>query len=224
MKVLIIYATTEGHTRKIAEHIGDRLHALDVDVDLHDATDSSPAVDFVGVDAAIVAGSLHDGRYQSSLSAFARTHRDDLNARENAFVSVSLAAASPDAEDIANLEVAVRRFASEVDWRPGLVEHVMGSLRWSKTDYFRRCVVKCLAPAALERASLVCELTDWVALTRFVDTFVAEAKADRLRLRRARGDLAKTVKPRQKDLIRSLKDDEPLRAEFRQGPANGLHR
>lgn len=225
MKVLIVYATTEGQTRKIAEHIGDRLHASDIDVEIHDATDGSPAVDFATVDAAIVAGSLHDGRYQSNLSAFARTYRGELSVRHSALVSVSLAAASSDAEDIANLDAAVCRFVSEVDWRPRVVEHVIGALRWSKTDYFRRCVVKCLAPAALERDTRrYCELTDWVALTRFADAFAAEATAGRHRLHGSCGDIAKSINTREQDLIGGLQADEPLRAKLRQRPANGLHR
>lgn len=223
MRMLILYATTEGQTRKVAEHIADRLHALDIDVDLRDATEGVSAVDFAAVDAVILAASLYDGRYQPATTACARAFCRDLNARHTAFLSVSLAAASADPDDAASLDAAVRRFLSEVGWGPNIVEHVMGSLKWSEADYFRQCVAKALARNGVRQgANQVCELTDWLALTRFVDRFVAETKNNRSSP--SSRDLAKAIEPRQKDMIGSFQDNEPLRAKLGQSATNGFHR
>jgi menaquinone-dependent protoporphyrinogen oxidase len=223
MRMLILYATTEGQTRKVAEHVADRIHALDIDVDLRDATtEGVSAVDFAAADAVILAASLYDGRYQPATTACARTFYRDLNARHTAFLSVSLAAASADPDDAANLDAAVRQFLHEAGWGPSVVEHVMGSLKWSEGDYFRQCVAKALSRHGVRQGeNQVCELTDWLALTRFVDRFVAEARANRSPNSR---DLTKAIEPREEDMIGSSQDNEPLRPKLRQSATNGFHR
>ena len=63
MKILIIYGTTEGHTRKIARFMEDVLQEEDHKVSIADATDEPPAPD--QYDCIFIGGSLHMHKYQS---------------------------------------------------------------------------------------------------------------------------------------------------------------
>ncbi|MFN3938820.1 MAG: flavodoxin domain-containing protein, partial [Gemmobacter sp.] len=98
MFVLVLYATTNGQTRKIARHVADRLVALGHSVELlnaADAADLDPGVH----DAVVLAGSVHAGRFQNSLAEAMRRHGVKLAAKPTLFLSVSLTAAGDVAEE-----------------------------------------------------------------------------------------------------------------------------
>jgi menaquinone-dependent protoporphyrinogen oxidase len=68
MKILIVYATTEGQTRKVARHVFDRLAGAGHAAGLIAATEAE-GLDPAGFDGVVVAGSVHGGRYQGELLA-----------------------------------------------------------------------------------------------------------------------------------------------------------
>ena len=76
MRVLIVFGTTEGHTRGLAEFMAARLAAGGHEVAVRDAAreDGGPP-DPARFDAAIVAASLHAGHYQGEVARFARATR-----------------------------------------------------------------------------------------------------------------------------------------------------
>src|SRR3954467_9583182 len=94
---LVIYASTHGHTRKIAERIGAELEEAGLEVTLHDvrAADGPPAS---GFDLVVAGASIHGGHYQAPMLAWAREQADALAERPSAFFSVCLAVADDTAE------------------------------------------------------------------------------------------------------------------------------
>lgn len=173
MKILIVYGTTEGQTRKVAEFMADRIAALGHTPTLIDAVETGPQADPGPFDAAILAGSLHAGHYQAALVHFARAHHETLNAMPTAFVSVSLAAASDEPDDIAGLEKCIAAFRRETRWTPKRTEHVAGAFRFTQYDFLKRWALKYIAyrkgqPTDTSRDY---ELTDWDALGAFVTDF-----------------------------------------------------
>jgi hypothetical protein len=61
MRVLIVFSTTEGHTRKLAQFAAARLTSLGHQVQVHDAAQSD-APDPAGLDCALLFASVHVGR------------------------------------------------------------------------------------------------------------------------------------------------------------------
>ena len=61
MKLLIVYGTTEGQTRKIATFIADHARGNGHQVALFDSTDMPERIDIDGSDAIIAAGSVASG-------------------------------------------------------------------------------------------------------------------------------------------------------------------
>src|SRR5262245_39104976 len=93
--VPILYATSEGQTRRIAMRLAQRLQSRGIDSRAIDiCSPSADALDWSGVRAAIVGASIHAGRHQQVATAFVRAHACELNAHPSAFFSVSLSAAS----------------------------------------------------------------------------------------------------------------------------------
>lgn len=175
MNVLLIYGTTEGQTRKIAGFVADRLAQKGHRVSMADAGEGALAHDPAGFGAVIVAASLHAGRYQPAVLEFVREKLPTITARPNAFLSVSLAAASDDPSDLAGLTQCVDAFVQETGWTPGRIHHVAGAFRFTAYDFFKRWAMKYIAyrKGVPTDTSRDYELTDWGDLADFVDTFAA---------------------------------------------------
>jgi menaquinone-dependent protoporphyrinogen oxidase len=90
LNVLIIYGTTEGQTRKIAEwtatHVRERGHQ----VELRDSAGLATGSDLETFHAFIVAASVHQECHQDTITNFATAHHKLLNTTPSAFISVSL--------------------------------------------------------------------------------------------------------------------------------------
>ncbi|WP_372425608.1 flavodoxin domain-containing protein [Salinarimonas chemoclinalis] len=171
MRVLVVYATTEGQTRKIAERIAARLSASGHAPTLVDATRAGPDTDPAAFDLSILAGSLHEGRYQAALVDFARRHAAALNAGESAFVSVSLSAAGDDPGDWAGLARCIETFRSETGWSAERLHHAAGAFRFTRYDFLKSWAMRFIAYRRGESVDphADTEYTDWDALDAFVD-------------------------------------------------------
>ena len=174
MKILVAYGTTEGQTRKIARFTADRLADAGHAVELLDVADAE-GLDLGRFGAAVLAGSIHGGRYQRALTEFARANAQALGARPTLFLSVSLSAAGADAEDWEGIRGIAERFAQETGWRPGQVEHVAGAFRFGEYDYFKGWMMRRIAREKGETVDPKgdTEYTDWDALAGTVDDWAA---------------------------------------------------
>ena len=182
MKLLLVYGTTEGQTRKIARFVADHLAQQGHQTQLVSATDATPAVEPRDFDAVIIAASVHAGRYQSSVVHFVREHLAAIDTRSNAFLSVSLAAAGDDEEDVEGLKKCVADFTYETGWTPHCIHHVAGAFRYTAYDFLKRWAMKYIAyrKGGPTDTSRDYELTDWDDLTRFVNSFAKSPANPRL--------------------------------------------
>ena len=92
MNVLIVYGTTEGQTRKIAEWTATRIRDSGHKVQLRDCAAVASDSDFETFQAFLVAASVHQRHHQETITDFVIAHRELLNVRPSAFISVSLSA------------------------------------------------------------------------------------------------------------------------------------
>lgn len=180
MKLLLVYGTTEGQTQKIAQFVADHLAHLGHQAEVVNAIDEVTA-DLRKFDAVIIAASVHAGRYQSTIVHFVSKHLAALTARPNAFLSVSLAAASKDEDDVQGLKQCFTNFTQQTGWVPQYTHHVAGAFRYSSYDFLKRWAMKYIAyrkgcPTDTTRDY---ELTDWDDLGRFIDTFLQESGSGR---------------------------------------------
>lgn len=175
MRVLIVYGTTEGQTRRIAERIAAHMRKLGHEAHLHDSSAVCDDLQIGAFAAIVVAASVHQRLHQEAVAAFATAHRDRLNAKATAFVSVSLSAALE--PDHVEAQSYVDRFVAETGWRPTRTLLMPGALRNTGYDYFKQQIVKHIVmkgggPVDMQGDH---EFTDWVALSEFIDAFAAMA-------------------------------------------------
>ncbi len=176
-RVLILYATTEGHTAKIVQRIAQRLQTLRHTVETHRA-DAIPAdLDPRAYDGVIVGSSIHYGRHPGFLRALVRRFRSALTARPSAFFSVSLSAGGPGAKPEA-AQRYLETFLRQVDWRPPQTATFAGALQYSKYGVFKRLLMRMIVGIAGGDTSPTrdYEYTDWNAVDRFADEFAQRLK------------------------------------------------
>ena len=171
--ILVVYATTDGHTAKVASRLGEMLAGQGHQVTVHDArnpVDTPAADDFDGV---VVAASVHVSGYQQAVRQWVRANVADLALRPNAFISVCLGVLQDSARVRADLDAIVARFVAHTGWQPDRVEFVAGAIPYSRYGFFKRWVMRYMSRQAgmPTTADRDWEFTDWDALGRFANDF-----------------------------------------------------
>ncbi len=174
MFILVAYATTDGQTRKIARHAADRIASQGHSVELLNVEDAE-GINLSRFDAAILAGSLHMGGFQKTLTRYVTGARTALSLMPTLFLAVSLSAAGQDAEDWAGLRKCLAEFETETGWTPGRVDHVAGAFKFSEYDFFRAWAMRRIADQKGETVEpgKDREYTDWAALGTALDGWVS---------------------------------------------------
>ncbi len=175
-KVLIIYGTTEGQTRKIAQYLADESGKFGYSAALHDAATGLGDIDPSRFDRIIVAASIHMDRHQTTVEHLIRQHLSAFQNVRSAFLSVSLNAAG-DAEERYAAWANVRQFLSDIGWQPAETQIVGGALRFTEQDFFKRWIMRRIAKekGALRDTDRDYEYTDWEALSQFLKAFLTPA-------------------------------------------------
>ena len=177
MRVLIVFGTTEGHTRELCQFAARELRGIGCHAAVEAAGPDPRYPDPEPYDALLLAASLHVGRYQAQLVEYARAQHELLNLKPSAFISVSLSAAGVNPEDWEGVEQCLDRFEHETHWTPKAVHHAAGAIRYSQYDFFKRLALKHIAR---ERGHATVtsrdyDLTDYGALRDFVLAFAKAA-------------------------------------------------
>jgi menaquinone-dependent protoporphyrinogen oxidase len=177
MRVLIVYGTTEGHTRDLCHFAATALHEAGHPTAVEPAGADPTEPDPAPYDVVFLAASLHAGRYQAPLIAYARAQHDRLNAKPCAFISVSLSAAGLNPHDWEGIDQCLARFEHETQWTPKAVHHAAGAIRYSQYDFFKRLALMFIAAHRGQQTvtSRDYDMTDYDALRRFVLEFVEAA-------------------------------------------------
>lgn len=176
IRIMIPYATSEGHTARIAGCIADVIRSEGYQaVPVAIKSSGTPTPD--GYDAVIVGASVHAGRYQAGIRNFVRKHRATLDSVPSAFFSVSLAAADSTSKACEEARY-VEEFVRETGWRPRRVGHFAGALLYTKYGFLTRWIMKRITIAKGSPdtdTSRDYVYTDWDEVRRFTDEFLASS-------------------------------------------------
>ena len=179
----VFYATTEGQTRRIAEHLaalfGERgftSRAIDV------ASADADSVHWPRVQAAVVGASLHAHTHQRAARSFVHQYAPELSTRPSVFFSVSLSMASEDAAERDAARRIARDFTKSLEWDAEIV-CLAGRLAYTRYGWLTRFIMTRIArvhgqPTDISRDY---EYTNWEDVARMADTVVRRIAAERAR-------------------------------------------
>jgi menaquinone-dependent protoporphyrinogen oxidase len=181
-RMLVVYGTTEGHTRTVATRIGEWIEEAGEGAVVIDSAAALPGLlEESEYDGAIVCGSVHQGRHSAALTHLVRENLADFERIPSAFVSVSLAAAVDDEASRSEAASYIDSFLAETGWQPTATLAVAGALLYTRYDYLKRLMMRLISRSrgGQTDTSRDWEYTDWEALRRFVDDFLRRAAAAR---------------------------------------------
>jgi menaquinone-dependent protoporphyrinogen oxidase len=181
--LVILYATREGQTRRIAERLAAHLRARGAPVDLADLARGLPqGFELAKYAAVVVAAAIHIGKHAPEAVAFVREHRSELARVPTMFLSVSLSAAGasdPSAtakrrtSATANRDKMIAEFLRQTRWTPSVVHPVAGALLYQEYGFFVRQMMRFISSivGASTDTSRNHEYTDWKAVDAYAEEF-----------------------------------------------------
>jgi menaquinone-dependent protoporphyrinogen oxidase len=164
---LVVYASTHGHTAKIAAYIAHAMHAHGVAVDVHDIA-SAPDVDPASYDVIVVGASVHKAGHQREIVEWVKSQHAALEQRRSVFFSVSLSAADDSEEARGAAQHCIDEFCADTGWLPTRTERIAGCLQYREYDVFTRQLMRLLMKRMGHPTdtSQDYDYTDWDALQR----------------------------------------------------------
>jgi len=177
-RILVLHSSIDGHTKRIAQRIGAVLASEGHIATLRSADAPAAAAEIEHCDGVIVGASIRYGHYAPGLEALVRGHREAIEARPNAFFSVCLTAGGPGARP-----KAAQRYVDDLmgttGWKPGAIAIFAGALRYRHYNPFTRAIIRLIMTitGGDTDTSREYEYTDWQAVDRFAEDFVARLPA-----------------------------------------------
>lgn len=169
-RILILYASSYGQTRRIAGALADRFRQRGHEVELADVAlgvdQLPPPADY---DAVVLGSRIQFGRHARGVADYVRAHRAALADVSTAFFSVSMAAT--DARAGTDPNAYLRAFFELIAWHPLHAVAFAGGLPYRHYGRILRFVMKQISRAAghTTDTSRNHEFTDWAAVARFAD-------------------------------------------------------
>jgi len=170
--ILIVYATKEGQTAKVAKTIAAHLQKAGVTVHLVNAEDEAAVknVDLDRYDRLVFGASMHAGGLEKELIDFLNKNKDQIRLKRSSLFLVLLSAAAKDpklkAEWLADAKLKVEE-QLHVPFED--MEMIAGALMYSRYPLLLKWIMKLIAKRAGEDTdtSTDYEYTDWRQVERY---------------------------------------------------------
>ena len=180
-QALILYATREGQTAKVAATLNKHLATLGVQSTAHNLEETFDSTRLVSVDLLIFGGSMHAGGIESELVHFVNRNSAAISQRPRAFFLVLLSAATADAKlRETSLADARQKLTGqfEVDFKD--IEFIAGALTYSKYTMPLRWLMQRIARqhGADTDTKRDYEYTDWQHVKTYAQRLYKQHLAD----------------------------------------------
>ena len=177
--LLVLYASSEGQTARVAEHVASLARDRGHDVSQFEIDDAPADLDLRDYDGVVLGASIHLGKHQKRARRFIETNREALDAVPSAFFQVSLSSASDDPERQAEAEGYVTELLDATGWQPDRIGIFAGALKFSEYGWLKGKLMKQIATDFGETDTGRDHVyTDWDAVTAFAEDFLAQAAGE----------------------------------------------
>lgn len=173
MNTLIVFASKQGQTEKIAERIAQTLRSKHIKAHTQSVEQLPAAFDIASYDAVIIGGPIHMGKYPKSLKKFVLTYRDWLNNHSSALFTVCMAIRSQKAGSRQQAAGFGEQFSRDTLWQPAVKDTFAGAVKYTQYGFLTRFIMKQISKheGGSTDTTRDHEYTDWDAVDRFTDQF-----------------------------------------------------
>ena len=175
-KFLIIYSTTDGHTKKICQRIKNFLTDGNL-VELLSLEDAKK-VDLSNFEKIIIGASIRYGKHSKELYKFINLNKNILDQKKSAFFSVNVVARKPE-KNTAETNPYINKFLKISKWKPNKISVFAGKVDYPNYNFFDKYIIKFIMfiTKGPTDTSQSYEFTDWSK----VDDFSKELKNNYLK-------------------------------------------
>ncbi|KAK7199384.1 protoporphyrinogen oxidase-like protein [Novymonas esmeraldas] len=173
-KYLMLYSTTDGHTKTIMDAIAKQLFEeaqaqCDV-VDIRDGN-SYALSDYQKV---LIGASIRYGSFSSAFLSYVKQHEAELNTMPSAFFGVNLTARKKE-KNTPMTNAYTRKFLTRSTWFPQLTGVFAGALWYPRYNFVDRIMVQLVMRMTGGETDPAKEIvfTDWAVVRKFASDFAA---------------------------------------------------
>ncbi len=171
-KILIIYSTTDGHTRSICERL-QSIAANGNDVDLV-AMAEQPGISIAPYDKVVIGASIRYGKHKPEVFDFINRNQSALESKANALFSVNVVARKPE-KNTPETNPYLQKFLKKIAWKPDNLAVFAGRIDYPRYGAFDRTMIRFILwmGKGPTDPTQTFEFTDWDKVDEFGRRIVA---------------------------------------------------
>ena len=166
-KIVIIYSTTDGHTRDICSRLLKIIEQHNNVVTLIPIEDANK-LDLNVFDKIVIGASIRYGKHSAKVYEFIKINRLILDKKPNAFFSVNVVARKPD-KNKPETNPYLKKFLSQISWKPKELAVFAGKIDYQKYKIWDRLMIRVImwiTKGPTHPKSNI-EFTDWNQVNNF---------------------------------------------------------
>jgi len=166
-KIIIIYSTTDGHTKEICSYLLRVIEESGKEAILVPIEDADK-VDLNAFDKIVIGASIRYGKHSENVYDFINDNLRTLDNKPNAFFSVNVVARKPN-KNQPETNPYLRKFLSQIEWQPKELAVFAGKIDYQKYNVFDRYMIRMImfiTKGPTDPKACV-EFTDWNQVKEF---------------------------------------------------------
>ncbi len=165
--ILIIYSTTDGHTREICKRLQQVIEQQSHLVTLISLNDD-PNVDLIPFDKVVVGASVRYGKHPKQVYEFVKRNEQILQGKPNAFFSVNVVARKSE-KNKPDTNPYLMKFLKQISWQPKELAVFAGKIDYQKYRFWDRLMIRLIMwmTKGPTDPKAVIEFTDWKQVDAF---------------------------------------------------------
>ena len=165
--ILVVYSTTDGHTARICERLGQVMEQQGHTATVAPLTQAD-RLDLPAFDKIVIGASIRYGNHQPLVKQFIERHQALLESKPNAFFSVNIVARKPEKNQPETNPYLIK-FLRQITWTPKLTGVFAGKLDYPRYRFFDRLMIRLimLMTNGPTDPQAVIDFTDWERVEAF---------------------------------------------------------
>ncbi len=163
---LIIYSSTDGHTKNICERIINLSNNQSI-IKIA-SLDEATRLDISKYAKIIIGASIRYGKHSKDLYKFINLNKEILNKKESTFFSVNVVARKPE-KNTPDTNPYIKKFLKISKWKPKKIAVFAGKVDYPRYGLFDRYIIKFIMfiTKGPTDTSQTYEFTDWTKVDGF---------------------------------------------------------
>jgi menaquinone-dependent protoporphyrinogen oxidase len=138
--ILIVYSTTDGHTRNIGLRLKQVIEQQDHRVTLISIADRDN-IAMEAFDKIVIGASIRYGKHGKRVNDLIMRNKHILESKPSAFFSVNLVARKPEKSQ-PETNPYLRKFLTQISWQPKVLAVFAGKIDYQKYRFWERQIIR----------------------------------------------------------------------------------